>query len=256
MIEVKDLHCGYGKETILKGVCLTARQGDITTVIGPNGCGKSTLLKAICNRLPIKEGDIVIHGQSTKKLKEKQTARLIAYLSQGKNIPDINVYRMVLHGRFSYLGYPRKYAEADYEIAEAAMRQMGIYELQDRMLCTLSGGMRQKVYIAMALCQQAPVILMDEPTTFLDLKQQMKFNDTVGELKRNGKTVVLVLHDILSALQISDKILVMDGGKDVLCGTPDTIMESGIIEKIFGVSAKTISVDGRTQYYYTSAGQA
>lgn len=251
MVEVRDLHCGYGKETILKGVSFTAVEGEITTIIGPNGCGKSTLLKAVCGHMPIAKGEVSIDGQSAGHWDARQTAQRIAYLPQGKNIPDISVSRLVLHGRFSYLGYPRRYRRRDYEIAEEAMRRMGVWELRDKMLGTLSGGMRQKVYIAMALCQQAPVILMDEPTTYLDIRQQMVFADTVKELKRGGKTVVLVLHDILSALKISEKIVVMDGGRVMRHGTPQDILDSGVIEAIYGVGIKTVPAEGKDAYYYT-----
>ena len=133
-----------------------------------------------------------------------ELARGAAYLPQGKNVPDISAGRMVLHGRFPYLEYPRRYGPRDYAIAGEAMGQLGIEELAARPMAQLSGGMRQKVYIAMALAQQAPVIIMDEPTTYLDIGQQLRFGEMVRKLSEEGKTVLLVLHDILLALKLSD----------------------------------------------------
>lgn len=250
MLEVRNLNCGYGRETVLRGVSFVAQTGRITTVIGPNGCGKSTLLKAICGILPVRAGEIFLDGQAVRNWDTRQTAQRIAYLSQGKNVPDISVSRLVLHGRFAYLDYPRRYRACDYEIAEDAMRQMGVWELRDRMLCALSGGLRQKVYIAMALCQQAPVILMDEPTTYLDIRQQMLFGDTVRALADSGKTVLLVLHDLLWALELSEKIVLMDGGRVLFAGAPGEAADSGLIEKIYGVGIKEVWAEGRSLYVY------
>lgn len=250
MLEIKNICAGYGKETVLQGASLTCKDGCITTVLGVNGCGKSTLLKTILGIVPISDGDILIDGVSVKKLSPSKTAQKIAYLSQGKNIPDITVGRMVLHGRFPYLSYPRIYRETDIKIAEKAMAQMGISHLADKCLCELSGGMRQKVYIAMALCQQADIILMDEPTTYLDIGQQLKLTKTVKTLSENGKTVVLILHDILLALKISDKIAVMQNGKIQPAGTPEEILNSGIIKEIYGVDVKSIQTHAGVEYYY------
>ncbi|MCI9652319.1 MAG: ABC transporter ATP-binding protein [Lachnospiraceae bacterium] len=141
-----------------------------------------------------------------ENLSRAELARSIAYLPQGKNVPDISADRMVLHGRFPYLNYPRRYRESDFQIAREAMRQMGIEELAGMQMSRLSGGMRQKVYLAMALAQEAPAIVMDEPTTYLDIGQQMKFAGIVRRLSGEGKTIVLVLHDILLALKISHRI--------------------------------------------------
>ena len=128
-----------------------------------------------------------------ENLSRAELARSIAYLPQGKNVPDISADRMVLHGRFPYLNYPRRYRESDFQIAREAMRQMGIEELAGMQMSRLSGGMRQKVYLAMALAQEAPAIVMDEPTTYLDIGQQMKFAGIVRRLSGEGKTIVLVL---------------------------------------------------------------
>lgn len=250
MVEVKSLYAGYGKDEILHGVSFTANEGEITTVIGNNGCGKSTLLKVIAGILPVSGGKILINGSSISELTPAERAKQTAYLPQGKNTPDITAGRLVLHGRFPYLSYPRKYKKSDFEIADGAMAKMGILDLANRPMAELSGGTRQKVYIAMALAQCSPVILMDEPTSYLDIGQQMRFFEIVKELKLSGKTVILVLHDLLSALKISGKICVMDSGKILMQDTSGGILKSDIIKKLYGVEVKALSTPEGEQYYY------
>ena len=219
-------------------------------MIGSNGSGKSTLLRALLGFLPFYGGDIKVEGVSIRKMPEAELARKIAYLPQGKNVPDISAGRMVLHGRFPYLSYPRKYRKRDFSIAEEAMEQMGIRESAERQMSELSGGIRQKVYIAMALAQQAPAIVMDEPTTYLDIGQQLKFAGMIKELSEDGKTMLLVLHDILLALKVSDWMIAMQDGKTIACGTPEEMLASGVFEKLYGVTVKSFQTERGLQYYY------
>lgn len=250
MIEVKNVSAGYGKEEILHGISFRAEEGKITTLIGSNGSGKSTLLKALLGLIPLKGGDIMIDGMSVKEMNRAEIARRVAYLPQGKNVPDISAGRMTLHGRFPYLSYPRRYRESDFRIAEEAMRQMGIWELADRQMSELSGGMRQKVYLAMALAQQAPAIVMDEPTTYLDIGQQLKFAEMIKKLSKSGKIIVLVLHDILLALKISDCIAAIQDGKMIRSGTPEEILRSDIMKELYGITVKSVRTETGMQYYY------
>lgn len=250
MIEMEHISAGYGKREILHGVDLRISRGEIVTLIGANGSGKSSLLRALVGFLPLWSGDIRIGGISVKGQSRAERAQKTAYLSQGKNVPEITVERMVLHGRFPYLQYPRKYKETDYQIAGEAMEQMGISGLAGKRMKELSGGMRQKVYIAMALAQQADIIVMDEPTTYLDLGQQLKFVGMMRQLSDSGKTILLVLHDILLALQISHRMAVLEDGRILLCGTPEEILRSDIIGRLYGVSVKTHSTDTGTHYFY------
>ena len=252
MIEIRNLHAGYGREEVLCGIDLTVEKGHIHTIIGCNGSGKSTLLKALLGFLPARGGDVSIDGKLLKDLTRDALARTAAYLPQGEDVPDMTVGRMVLCGRFPYLSYPRKYSPSDYEIARQAMEQMGIEALAEKPLAALSGGMRQKVYIAMALAQQAPVIVMDEPTTYLDIGQQFRFAALVRELAQGGKTVVLVLHDILLALKISDRISVLHEGRILMTGTPEEIAASGVVRKLYGVDVGTIPTENGNRYFYES----
>lgn len=250
MLELKDLHAGYGRQEVLRGLSLCCHPGQITTLIGQNGCGKSTLLKAVLGIVPVRRGEVLLDGCNLKDLSCTEIAKRIAYLAQGKSVPDITVGRMVLHGRFPYLSYPRRYSRQDMEIAQDAMEQMGISHLAQARLAELSGGMRQKVYIAMALCQRSDVIFLDEPTTYLDIGQQWKLADTVKALAKSGKTVVLVLHDILLALKLSDRIAVMADGRMKKTGTPEEILRSNILREVYGVGVGQIAVPGGTEYYY------
>ncbi len=246
MLEIKDLYASYGRETVLNGVSLSCESGKITALVGKNGSGKSTLLKATLGMLKGTKGEISALGESLLNLPSAEIAKRVAYLSQDKGIADISVGRMVLCGRFPYLSYPRIYREEDHLIAKEAMEKMGIYDLRDRPLCELSGGMRQKVYIAMALCQGTSVILMDEPTSFLDISGQYTLSDTLRALANEGKALLIVLHDILLALRISDRIAVLDEGKIRFVGTPNEFISSGLPEEIYKVSI--CSAEG--EYYY------
>ena len=192
----------------------------------------------------------MIGDRDRTKMNIREVARTVAYLAQSKTTPDITVGRMVLHGRFPYLTYPRRYSKRDLEIAREAMKIMGITELRDMTLSQLSGGMRQKVYIAMALAQQSPVILMDEPTTFLDITQQLLFTESARDLAKDNKTVIMVLHDLLLALKWSDEIVVMHEGKAIFNGTPEEVIASGTIEKVYGVVVKSVSEKDKVNYYY------
>lgn len=254
MVKAIQASAGYGHgsvhDEILHNIDFTAEKGKITTIIGHNGCGKSTLLKALLGFLPLDSGEILIDGTPLSQLSAQEAARKMAYLPQGKGIPDISAGRMVLHGRFPYLNYPRKYKKTDFDIARSAMEQMGIADLAEKHMAELSGGLRQKVYIAMALAQQAPIIVMDEPTTYLDIGQQLKFAELVRELAENGKTVILVLHDILLALKISDSIAAMKNGQIVQVGTADEILKSNVLEDIYGVRINSVMTPNGLQYYY------
>ncbi len=256
MIELKSVSAGYGKCGIVHDVSLTIPEGKVTALIGRNGSGKSTLLKAMLGFIPRSGGDILFNGIPLNRMSRAEIAREIAYLPQGKNVPDISAGRMVLHGRFPYLKYPRKYREQDFVIAEDAMRQMGISGLAQKRMAELSGGMRQKVYIAMALAQQAPAIVMDEPTTYLDIGEQFKFAGMVRQLSESGKTVLLVLHDILLALKISDQVAAMQQGRILQCGTPGEMVDSNVTGRLYGVAVKSFRTDRGVQYYYEADGES
>lgn len=253
MIKTLSLFAGYGEKTVLHGINLELESGKVHLIVGPNGCGKSTLLKAIAGILPVTSGTVLLDDCDASKLSDRQRAQKVAYLAQERQIPDITVARMVLHGRFPYLSYPRRYRKEDLRIADAAMEQMEILQWRDEPVATLSGGMRQKVYIAMALAQDTPAILMDEPTTFLDVAHQLQMAEQARMLADAGKAVVVVLHDLPLAMQLADRLTVLDAGSVVAAGTPEEVFTSGCLDRVFGVQVRRFRTETGWQYYYETA---
>lgn len=235
MITLKNVCGGYGDKEILHDITLNLEPGKITALIGPNGCGKSTLLKTLVGINSFTAGEIWINDRNMKELKTTELAKSVAYLPQNKKTPDISVLRLVLHGRFAYLNYPRKYSAEDIRIAREALHWADLEELAEENVAHLSGGMQQKVYIAMALAQNADMILLDEPTTYLDVAQQLKLLDMARQLAGEGKGVVLVLHDLSQALRTADTVVLMQDGRVVRTGTSEELYESGRLQEVFGV---------------------
>ncbi len=249
MLEIEQLSVGYADKTIIHNASFSVPEGKVTVLFGPNGCGKSTLLKTLCGILPTNSGKVLLCGENLLALQPKDLAQRIAYLAQNRQIPDITVSRLVLHGRFPYLSYPRNYRPQDYAAAEAAMEQMGITELADTPLEQLSGGQRQKVYIAMALAQDTPIVLLDEPTTYLDIKHQLGMMRQAKELAESGKTVLMVVHDIDQAMNVADKLVLLQDGRVVVQGTPEEVYKSRQLPSVFDVEIHRIKTDRGWRYF-------
>lgn len=250
MIEINGLCSGYRHRQVLHDITLTVPDGSVLTILGPNGCGKSTLLKSMLGFLPLTSGSVSLNDLNIATASARQIAQTAAYLPQQHTAGELPVGQLVLHGRFPYLKYPRTYREEDRKIAFQAMEEMGITALANTPLRELSGGMRQKAHIAMALAQQAPIIVMDEPTAFLDIGQQAKFNRMIRRLAESGKTVILVLHDVLAALSVSDKIAVLSEGQLLQCTPPDQLLASGVLQELYGVTICPVETERGTCYYY------
>ena len=250
MIELKDVYAGYGKKTVLDGVSAIFEKGRMTSIIGINGSGKSTLLKVMLGILPLSGGRVFIDGCALCDMTRRQTALKAAYLSQGKDTPDMTAQQLVLHGRFPHLTYPRQYKEQDYRIASEAMEMMGVAGYAGMSLHDLSGGMRQNAYIAMALAQETDYILLDEPATYLDIAHQLGLMETLHMLSRKGKGIVMVMHDLPMAFRFSDDIVVLDAGKVCFAGSPEQICENGVTEKIFGVAVGPLKEGQNYGYKY------
>lgn len=235
MLEIQHLCTGYAGKQILHQVDLAIPENKVTVILGPNGCGKSTLLKTLCGIVPVQQGQIRLHGEDLLRLKPKDRAKRISYLAQGQQLPHITAYALVQQGRFPHVSYPFRYRKSDHGRAQAAMEQMGIWEHRDTLLEELSGGQRQKVYLAMALAQDTSVILLDEPATYLDISHQLQLMALFRELSRRDKTVVTVIHDIAHAFQIADQLVLMRDGKIICQGTPEEVYASGTLEAVFQV---------------------
>lgn len=248
MIEIKNLSAGYGSKTVLGGVNAKFETGKLTSIVGVNGCGKSTLLKSILGILPPSDGEILLDGVPLTEMSRNAIAKRVAYLSQGMAVPDMTVGQLVIHGRFPYLSYPRRYSTADREIAREAMDAVGISELADSPLSSLSGGMRQNAYIAMALAQDTDHILLDEPTTYLDIRHQLELMKMLRKLSQCGKSIVTVMHDLPLAFDFSDEIAVLDGGRIIIQAPPAELCDSATLREVFGIRVGRIN--GKDKYYY------
>lgn len=235
MLDFWNVSASYGEKTVLNNASFSLEKGKIVSLIGVNGCGKSTLLKTIVGIVKPKTGEIGVDGESVLSMNPQKLATRIAYLPQGRTAPDMTAGQLVLHGRFPHLSFPRRYTPRDREITREVMSRMGISSFSPKPLSELSGGMRQTVYIAMALAQGSDYILLDEPTTHLDISRQIELMRQLRSVAEEGKGVLAVMHDLALAFSFSDEILLLDNGQIVLSGAPEHIFSSPLIEQIFGV---------------------
>ena len=243
MLELKNISVGYGKKSVLTDITVSFEKEKLTSIIGINGCGKSTLLKAVLGILPLSCGQIFIDGTDMHSLSRIETAKRIAYLPQCKSIPDMTVGQMVLHGRFPYLCYPRQYKKSDREIAQNAMDSVGIAHFADKQMYELSAGMRQTAYIAMALAQDTDYILLDEPTTYLDISHQLELVSLLSKLTASGKGIIAVMHDLPLAFNFSDTVTAIHNGKILAHSTPKEICAASITKEIFGIEMMQMTDD-------------
>ena len=247
MLELKNISVGYGSKTVLEGTSVSFEKGKLSSIIGANGCGKSTMLKAALGILPLSSGEAFIDGIDIQTMARGEIAKSAAYLAQGKSTPDMTVEQMVLHGRFPYLSYPRRYKDADREIAKEAMMTVGISELAKMPLHELSGGMRQAAYIAMALAQDTDYILLDEPTTYLDISHQLELMRLLKRLADSGKGIITVMHDLPLAFDFSDEIAVIHNGSVAIKAAPSDICTASVVKDVFGVHIGKMEQD---KFYY------
>lgn len=249
MIALKDLTVGYHGEALLSQVNLEFPQGQVTVLLGPNGCGKSTLLRTVLGLLPPLGGEIFYDGEPISSLSGGAVARKAAYMAQNHTVPSIVAQRMVLHGRFPYLSFPRKYRKEDHEAVRRALETAGGLDLSNRPMQELSGGQRQKVYLAMALAQETGTILMDEPTTWLDIRHQLEVMATARALAESGRAVGLVSHDLCLALRTADRVAVLAQGALQLAAPPEEAFASGVLDLAFGVQVRRVETPTGWQYY-------
>ncbi len=249
-MELRQLRAGYGEHMVLDGIDLALRPGEVLALLGPNGSGKSTLIRAALGLLPLAGGQVLIDGADAAALPPRQRAQKAAYLPQTRPVPNITALRMVLHGRFPHLPYPRRFRQEDYAAAMAALEQADAACLARRPMPELSGGQRQRVYLAMALAQDAPTLFLDEPTAFLDVSHQLEVGRLAGQLARQGKAVVLVLHDLPLALSTADRLAVLDGGRLLAVDGPEALCADGILNSVFGIELGRVMTDRGWRYYY------
>ncbi len=250
MLEFRGVCAGYGGAEVLHGLDLRVAPGQITAIGGVNGCGKSTLLKVAAGLLKSTRGQVLLDGAPLDSFSPQERAQRLAYLPQGRNVPDLTAFRMVLHGRFAYLSFPRQYRREDMDAARQALAWVGSADLAQRSMTALSGGQRQKVYIAMALAQDTQTILMDEPTTYLDIRARFEVMELAKKLAELGKTVVLVLHDLDLLLRYAHQVVLMEDGRVAAVGTPQALCEDGSVGRVFGVEVEAVSNAQGEQYVF------
>ena len=238
MIKLTHFSAGYGGIPVLQDISLSIPAGSITTLVGPNGCGKTTLLRAIAGQLDTMDGSLSVCGKEVSRYGRRELAKTVALLPQVRDIPALTVEALVQHGRYPHLGFSRQLTEKDKTIVAHAMAQADVSALAHRELKALSGGQRQRAYLAMALAQDTALILLDEPTTHLDLNRQFELLEQIQNLQAAGKTIVMVLHDLDHALRCSHHILLLDRGRLVQAGTPRELLSSGMLEQVFDISIR------------------
>ncbi|MFE4499986.1 ABC transporter ATP-binding protein [Rhodococcus sp. NPDC056743] len=238
----KDLTLGYGDRIIVDGLDLEIPTGVITTVIGPNGCGKSTLLRALGRLLKPKSGSVVLDGKAISSMKTKDVARVLGMLPQTPVAPEgLTVGDLVARGRHPHQSWIRQWSADDEGEVAQALELTGVSDLADRPVDQLSGGQRQRAWISMALAQGTDILLLDEPTTYLDLAHSMEVLDLVDQLHEEmGRTVVMILHDLNLAVRYSDHLIVMRDGAVVASGVPKDIISAELLLEVFGLEAAVI----------------
>lgn len=216
--------------------------GNITSIVGPNGSGKSTVLSLLARQLKANQGEISLYEQAVHTYSIKKWARQLAIVYQQNETPqDLSVRGLVAYGRFPHRNRLTSWSRKDEEAVSEALKVTGLMDMADRLLVHLSGGERQRVWLALSLAQQTPFLLLDEPTTYLDLYHQYELLDLIQTLKEEqGKTIVMVIHDLNQALQYSDDIWVMREGKLVTAGDVRTVMTPSLIEEVFRVKARIV----------------
>ena len=251
MIKAKDLYFSYDKnKSFISQLNIEIEKGKITTILGPNGSGKSTLLSIFAGLNKPTSGDISINGKSIKSLKQKELAREIATVHQQNTVPsDITVRELVAYGRIPHKKYFQGNTESDDEIIEWAIKRTGLENLKDKAVMGMSGGERQRAFIAMALAQKSEILFLDEPTTYLDIYHQVEILELVKELNEEGKlTVVMVLHDINQAIKYSDNVIVMKSGKIISSGIANEVINMNLLNNVYKIGGFISEVEKETVF--------
>ncbi|MET7402172.1 ABC transporter ATP-binding protein [Dactylosporangium sp. NPDC005572] len=241
-LRASALRLGYGDAVVVDGLDLDVPDGKVTAVVGPNGCGKSTLLRALGRLLRPRAGEVRLDGRRLDRIPTREVARTIGMLPQSPVAPDgLTVADLVMRGRHPHQNWFRQWSAADQEVVTEALEWTDIRDLADRAVDTLSGGQRQRAWISMALAQGTEILLLDEPTTYLDLSHQIDVLDLVARLHRErGRTIVMVLHDLSLAARYADHVVAMRDGRIVAQGPPASVFTVELLADVFGLAALVV----------------
>ncbi|GGQ55078.1 ABC transporter ATP-binding protein [Couchioplanes azureus] len=235
------LTLAYDKRVVASDLDVTIPDGSFTVIVGPNACGKSTLLRALSGLLGPKRGTVVLDGQAIGSYRAKEVARRLGLLAQTATAPDgISVADLVARGRYPHQKLLRQWTPEDENQVAVAMEATGVTELADRAVDELSGGQRQRVWMAMALAQQTDLLLLDEPTTYLDIAYQIDLLDLCADLNEQGRTLVAVLHDLNHACRYATHLIAMKAGKIVASGDPGEVITAALVEDVYGLRCAVI----------------
>ena len=235
------LTLAYDQRVIATELTVPIPDGSFTVIVGPNACGKSTLLRALSNLLTPRAGTVVLEGTSISSYRSKEVARRLGLLPQGAVTPEgISVADLVARGRYPHQKLLRQWTPEDEEQVAAAMEATGVTDLANRAVDELSGGQRQRVWMAMALAQQTGILLLDEPTTYLDIAYQIELLDLCADLNEQGRTLVAVLHDLNQACRYATHLIAMKAGAVVAAGDPGSIITAELVEAVYGLRCEVI----------------
>jgi iron complex transport system ATP-binding protein len=242
LLRADRLTLAYDDRTVVSELDLVIPRGRVTTIVGANGCGKSTLLRALARLLRPRAGSVLLDGREIAQLHTREVAKRLGLLPQQPIAPEgLTVEDLVARGRHPHQGLFRQWSAADEAAVKAALAATQMVELRDRPLDELSGGQRQRAWIAMTLAQDTEVLLLDEPTTFLDLAHQIEVLDLLADLvERHGRTVVMVLHDLNQACRYADQLVAMRAGRVHAAGAPADVVDAALVEEVFGIPAHVI----------------
>ncbi|WP_447867285.1 ATP-binding cassette domain-containing protein [Rahnella bonaserana] len=238
----EDLTLGYDKKVVARELSVSIPQGKLTVIIGPNACGKSTLLRTLSRLMQPQSGAVFLDGRLIGDYGTREVAKRLGLLPQSSTAPgDISVADLVARGRYPHQSLFSRWTAQDTQAVNEAMQATGVYELAERTVNSLSGGQRQRVWIAMVLAQQTPLLLLDEPTTWLDIAHQIDLMELMCRLNQeNGRTLVVVLHDLNQACRYAGHLIAMRDGKILAEGAPADIVTPALIEQVFGLRCTII----------------